>query len=299
MPSVTAHLLRRAVRSLRENVYLSLVATGVVASATLLLGVFLVIVHNLQAVTGGWERDTHISAWFAPDIPVERRFELKEQVGAMEAVSAVRYVSEDEARTWLAERVPEVAPVLADLGPDVLPASLEITLAPGHDDPEAIHRVAETLALPEFDGLDYGQQWVERFNAFLSMLRILAVVLGGMVALAGVFLVANTIHLVVFSRREELDTMRLVGASDRFVLVPFLVEALLQGIVGSGLAIGALAVLHHGFLVRLQAAVDLGVAGEPLSFLPWPMVLGLGLLGVALAVTGTWAAVARFLSKVA
>ncbi len=298
MSPVTGHLVRRSFRSLRENLYLNLVAAGVVAAATLLLGVFLVIVHNIQAVTGGWERDVHISAWFLPDIPVERRFELLEQVGAMAEVSAVRYVSEEEARTWLVERVPEVQAVLEALGPGVLPASLEITLVAGHDDPEGIRRVVAALALPEFDGLDYGQQWVERFNAFLSMLRILALVLAGMVALAAVFLVANTIHLVVFSRREELETMRLVGASDRFVRVPFLLEALVQGLVGSGLGVGALLLLHRGFLVRLRGAVDLGVAGEPLRFLPWPMAAGLVLLGVALAVVGAWAAVSRFLAKI-
>ena len=288
MSPLIGHILRRAFRSLWENLYLNLVSMGVITAAVLLMGIFLTVMYNLNSIVQDWERDVHISAYFHPDIPVERRFEIKEQVAAMTGVSSVRYVSEQDARAYLEARIPDVVPVLAELGDNVLPSSLEITLEKDYTQPGAIESIAVQLALPEFQDLDYGQQWVERFNSFLSLLQLLGIILGALIILATVFLVANTIHLVVYNRREELETMRLVGATDTFVGVPFLVEGLVQGLLGSGLAIGALYLVHRLVVLRLQSALQLH----------WQLLLLLLLVGMALGVIGSAMAVVRFLRKV-
>ena len=110
MSSLIAHILRRAMRSLWENLYLNLVATGVIAAAVLMLGVFLMVMYNVNAITHSWASDVHVSAYFVPDVPAERCFELKESMSALEGVESVRYVTEDEARAYLEERIPETGP---------------------------------------------------------------------------------------------------------------------------------------------------------------------------------------------
>ncbi len=297
MSSLMAHILRRAMRSLWENLYLNLVATGVIAASVLMLGVFLMVMYNLNAITHSWASDVHVSAYFRQDVPVERCFEIKEQVAAMPGVEAVQYVSEADAQAYLIERIPETEPVLAELGEGVLPASLEITLEPSMAREQGIQEMAAALQLAELAEVDYGQQWVERFNSFLNLLRLLGLVLGGLIAVAAVFLVANTIHLVVFSRRTELETMRLVGATDDTIMAPFLLEALVQGAVGSGLALLGLLAVHRWVILRLQDALDLSLAEDPLAFLPLDYTLSMVLVGVVLAVLGAWTAVNRFLAK--
>jgi cell division transport system permease protein len=291
------HIARRALRSLWENLYLNLVATGVIAASVLMLGVFLMVMYNLNAITHSWASDVHVSAYFRQDVPVERCFEIKEQVAAMPGVEAVQYVSEADAQAYLIERIPETEPVLAELGEGVLPASLEITLEPSMAREQGIQEMAAALQLAELAEVDYGQQWVERFNSFLNLLRLLGLVLGGLIAVAAVFLVANTIHLVVFSRRTELETMRLVGATDDTIMAPFLLEALVQGAVGSGLALLGLLAVHRWVILRLQDALDLSLAEDPLAFLPLDYTLSMVLVGVVLAVLGAWTAVNRFLAK--
>jgi cell division transport system permease protein len=297
MSSLMAHILRRAMRSLWENLYLNLVATGVIAASVLMLGVFLMVMYNLNAITHSWASDVHISAYFRADVPTERCFELKEQVSAMPGVEAVHFVSEDEARDYLVERVPETEAVLAELGHGVLPPSLEITLEPSMAREQGIQQMVEALSLPELDEIDYGQQWVERFNSFLALLRLLGLILGGLIALAAVFLVANTIHLVVYSRRTELETMRLVGATDDTIQAPFLIEGLVQGILGSGVALLGLVAVHRWVILRLQQALELNLADDPLAFLPLDYTLALVLVGSILGVLGAWSAVSRFLAK--
>jgi cell division transport system permease protein len=298
MPAMTGHVISRAGRSLYENAYLNLVATGVVAAAVLLVGIFLTVMFNLNALVEGWQQDVHVSAYFHPDIPVERRFELRDDIAAMPEVEAVRYFSEDDARAFLGEKVPEVRPVLENLGAHVLPASLEITLRQGFTRPDAIRAFADRITLAEFDSLDYGQQWVERFNSFLSILKLLGLVLGGLIALSAVFLVANTINLVVYSRRQELEITWLVGGTSAFVAIPFLVEGFVQGLVGSLLALGGIVLIHKSVVVRLQSALSLSLVEEPLRMLPWDKMALLLLLGVVFGVAGCGVAVWRFLRKV-
>lgn len=288
------HILRRALRSLWENLYLNLMASLVIAASLLLIGVYLTVQYNLNAIVDSWDRDVHISAYFRPEVSVERRLALREELQSRREVSQVQYISEAEAQAWLKERVPDIGPVLQELGETALPASLELTLVGAEANPESIRRFAEELPSTDFEAIDHGQEWVERFNAFLSLLKLLGAVLGALIGVAALFLVANTVHLIVYNRRLELEVQKLVGATNGFIMAPFLIEGLFHGLVGGMVATLGLFGVHRGLVVRLQEALQLGLAGE-LAFLPTSWVLGLVLLGLCLGVLASAMSVQRFL----
>ncbi len=294
MSSTGRHILRRTMRSLWENLSLNLVASGVIAAALMLAGVYLTVIVNLEGIVSSWERDVHVSAYFYSDVPVDRRFAIKDDIARLSEVDGIRYVSEEEARDYLSKKVPEVQNILGELGEGVLPASLEITLQEHLTGPSEVASFADRLKGPDFEEVDYGQEWVQRFNTFLNLLQVLGVALGGLILTASVFLVANAMHLVVYTRRPELETMKLVGATWGFISTPFLLEGAVQGLVGAGLAIGGVYGLHHFFLVRLQQSLELTLGGGTLSFLPLSYLVGLALAGVTLGVVGCLTAVRRF-----
>lgn len=294
MRPLLQHVLRRSLRSLRENLGLNLVSTGVIAAAMMLMGLTLVVVGNLSRVVETWDRDVHLSAYFFADVPEARRLELRDAVAARPEVQEVRYVSEAEAGAWLREVVPEIRPVLDELGDSVLPSSLEVLLLPQHTGPGQVEAFARSLGDADFTEVDHGQEWVQRFNAFLSLLRVLGVALGSLVLTATVFLVANAMHLVVYARREELETMKLVGATWGFIVAPFLIEGAVQGLVGGGLALGALYALHGVLVNRLGEALQVALSDTPLVFLPIGQVVGLLLVSVALGTLGCFTASRRF-----
>ncbi|MDG1479661.1 MAG: permease-like cell division protein FtsX [Myxococcota bacterium] len=298
MSHIVRHILRRSVRSLWENLYLNSVASGVIAAALLLFGVYLTVQYNLNSIVDTWSRDVHISAYFHPDTSEDRRFEAKNQIAARPGVASVRYVSEADARDWLTERVEGLEPVLIDLGEGILPASLEVTLTAEAARPAMVATFAEELAGPEFTDIDYGREWVERFNAFLSLLKALGVILGMLILVSAMFLVTNTVYLIVYNRKDELEVARLVGASDRYITAPFLFEGLVQGFIGGMLATVGLWGVHRILVLRLQEALQLEVAGE-LAFIPPAYVALLALSGVILGVTAAIIAVKRFLRGVA
>ena len=288
------HIIRRALRSLTENAYLNAVATGVIAAAVLLMGVFLTVQHNLNSIVDTWGRDVHVSAYFLAEVPEERRFAVRDRLGQDERVARVRYVSEADAQAWLGERVDGLEPILSELGSGVLPASLEITLAPGFDGTAQVAAWAEDLQGPDFSEVDYGQEWIERFNAFLGLLKLLGAVMGILLLLAALFLVANTVYLVVYNRRDELEVQKLVGATTSYIVAPFLIEGLVQGLFGGLFALIGLWGVHRMLVLRLQDAFQLGIAGE-LALLPFHWLLFLVLVAMVLGVGAAAVAVQRFL----
>lgn len=289
-----AHVLRRALRSLWENLSLNLVSTGVIAAALMLAGTYLTVMVNLGQIVDTWDRDVHVSLYFFPDVPVDRRFALKDEIEAMPQVAEVRYVSEAEARAWMEERVPEVTPALAELGDEVLPSSLELTLVERATHPAELAAVIAELQRPDFEDVDYGQEWVRRFDTFLSLLELLGVVLGTLIVTAAIFLVGNTMHLVAHARRAELETMKLVGATWGFVAAPFVLEGAIQGLIAGGLTVGGLWAIHNLLVVRLQAAFQLALGTQMLHPLPGQMQALLVLVGVVLGTVGCLTAIRRF-----
>lgn len=286
-------VLRRAGRGLHENLSLHVVSAGVIATSLTLLGVFLLAEVNLRGLTGAFAGDVQVSAYFRDGIDDATRTNVQAMVAARPEVASVVYVSETDALAWLSTHSPELGPVLDDLGTSALPASLEITLRSDAALTDFASSLRQTRA---FDDVDDGHEWVTRMAAFLSLLTTLGVALGVAISAATIFLVGNTVHLVVHARRDELAVMRLVGATDPFILGPFLLEGAITGLCGGGVAIGALYLVHAGLRTGAEAvfAGALGPAG--VAFLGPGWSLAIPLLGAALGAAATWGAVRRFLA---
>ncbi len=128
--------------------------------------------------------------------------------------------------------------------------------------------------------------------------QLAALVLFSALAVATAVLVSNTLRLAVFARRDEIEIMKLVGATDAFVSAPFLIEGLLQGLIGAAVAVGALLVAHAAVVPRLRAAIALADGLRLADTLPPPLLLGLVLGGGAVGLLGSALSVARTLRRV-
>ena len=212
--------LRRALRGLREHTYLALVNTGVICAALVLLGVYGLAVTNLQAIVNGWQQDVHVSAYFDPKVtPAEHAVALTE-LAARPEVAAVELVTSEMAAVWMRERMPELGPVLDELGAATLPASLEFTLKPGHRTTAEMGQLAAFLdQTAKFSAVDYGREWVEKAAGFVKTLTLLGFMLGAILAGAALFLVGNTIHLGQDRPGEGVPLRQTRAALGRVTLV--------------------------------------------------------------------------------
>ena len=291
------HILRRAIRSIWENLYLNAVSGSVIGASLLLLGIYSLIQTNLSSLMDTWNKDVHVSVYFADDINDEERLEIRDDIHKMPEVVQVRYISELEAKQWLMEEVGSVQETLSELGDDVLPASLEITLAEEMAHPDKIEEFAQKIESDRFKMVDYGVEWVENFNAFIRVFQALGTMVGFLIIIAAMFLVTNTVHLVIYNRREELEIATLVGASRNFIVIPFLLEGAIQGLVGALGAIMGLWMIHYTLSNQLQQSATFS-AVTSLEFVPFSDLLGLLLLGLVLGTLAAFVATYRFLSKI-
>ncbi len=282
------YFVRRALRNMRQSPFLCVAATGTVAVALSLLALFAVIVFNIQQVTSRWSQEIQVIAYFDEAPQGETLRQWQEKIEAYDAVSDVLFVSSEEAFSRFRERLGQDADLLDGLPVEVLPGSFEIRLHPKERSRAGVAKVVEALGqdVPAAD-LRYGQDWLVRFESLLVLMKMIGAILGGFLLFATLFIVANTIRLTLYTRRDELEVMSLVGATPLFIKLPFLFEGALQGLCGGGLALLSTFLLHAFFLRRGLADLLLATGGEQVLFLPLNAQIALLLAGTLLGFFGS------------
>jgi cell division transport system permease protein len=225
-----------------------------------------------------------------------QRAALQTLVATVEGVDSVRVVSQEEALERFRAGVGVGPELLEGLDENPLPASLEIVLAPSFRSPEGLRIVVEQIdGLAGIEDVSSGTDWVEGYMRAVALVRAVGIGLTILLALATLLIVGNTIRLAIYARRDELEILGLVGASRGFVITPFLLEGLVQGAFGGGLALLLLLGLFHLVLPGFEfgLAFVLGgstprffTSGEAVGMLAFGA--GLGLFGSAAAVSAGW-----------
>jgi cell division transport system permease protein len=288
---VLAHLiymLRRALRNMRQSPFLCFAAIGTVAVALCILAFFAIIVQNVQNLTAHWSEEVQVVAYI-DTLPEARQLEQwQKELRQLAGVQEVHFVSRQEAFARFKQRMGTNADLLDGLNADFLPASLEIGLKPAARNRAGIDAVLGHLRKnPSFSDLRYGQEWLERFETFLSLLQVAGAILGGFLLFATLFIVSNTIKLTLYARRDELEIMALVGGTSTFIKLPFLIEGALQGVCGGVLALGCSFALFQLFLREGLGRVLLSSGVSQIAFLPLPWQGGLVAAGTALGFFGS------------
>lgn len=284
------YFTRRALEGMARGPYVALVGTATIFVALFATGLLAGVLGGAERLLAAWAGEVRISAYLEPgtDLAASRA-----AVAAAAPGREVRAVPASAALRQLSEELGDQAHVLDGVGPGALPDSVDV-VAPGITLEQARRLAGRLRAVPGVADVDYGNAWLEKLELLVSRARTASLVLFSVLALATAVLVGNTLRLAVFARREEIEILKLVGATDSFVSTPFLIEGLLQGLAGAGLAVLALLAVYAGLVPRLQAAVPLASALRLGDTLPSGLLLGLlgggaavGLLGSAMAVVRT------------
>ncbi len=289
------YFLKRAFRGIRGNPTVSLLSVITIAVSLLTLGAFLLLYQNLRASAATWGGDVQVVAYLAEGMAPDEVNRLLESISGLPEVSAVKYVSREDALARFRRDLGGQAGVLEGLSRNPLPASLEVTLREGGAGPTAVRTVAGRVrGIGGVEDVQYGEEWIAQYGAFMNFLRILGLLLGGFLLAGSSLVVANTIRLAVYARREELEILSLVGASKPFVRIPFLIEGVLQGILGGALALAILYGAYRTVEPRLSKSLLLAAGHLDLAFLPAEAVLALLGVGAAVGLIGSALSVGRF-----
>lgn len=285
--------LSNAVRGIRTARATSALAVVTIAVVLVLIGSGSLLVSNMNRIIDDFGSDLQVTAFLDASVGNDEQRALAARVGAAPGVERVEIVTRDQALERF-ERIAGSAELLAGLEDNPLPASLEIFLLPEARNAASIEILDDALdGLPGIEELAHGQEWLEGYTRAISLIQGGSTLLGVVLGLAALLIVANTIRLAVYARRDELDILALVGASRTFVRVPFLLEGTLQGLLGGLLALLLLFGGYELLLPQVRYGLDLMVGNAELRFFTSAEMVrlvasgaGLGFLGSITALMG-------------
>ena len=285
--------LAEAFKNIRLNLLMSITAVTTTFICILVFGVGLLVSEHVEGVIGSVREDVSVEV-FMPGRG-EEVAALEEKAGGWEEVASVERISEEQALAAFKDTFREQPELYENLDRGVLPASLQIQLT----NPDLADEVAGKLKAEGFseENLSYPQQTIERLNSVTSYMLWGLYAATLLFLVASVLLISNAIRLSIFARRKEIEVMKLVGASDGFVRTPFVLEGLIQGLLGAGLA--ALAVIWLNFLFvdwSRDALTFVPISNSAVSTAS--VLLVLVVVGVAIGVCGSFLSVTRFLRKI-
>lgn len=286
------YLLRAAAGDLRRAPFVHVAAALTIGLSLFLAGLFGAVVVNLSRLLEEWGADVQLSVYL-DDGASEARIvsAVSRELGGVPAT----LVGKAEALDRLRRSLGDLAGALDGLGEDPLPRSVEARPLESMDAGEVRAAAVRIGKLPGVTEVDYGKDWLERLEALLGLLRAVGTALGGLVIVAAVLLVSSAIQLSVYARRDEIEIMKLVGATDWYVRTPFLIEGLVQGLAGAALAAGGLWLCNLALGARVREALTFAAGLADASVFTAETAGILAAAGVALGLLGSAAAVARFL----
>ena len=302
MPINTGYFLKEAGINFKRNWVMSFGAIITIFLSLLLIGVSLLIGNVAGSLITKTEQKVTIQLFIRDDASQTDVQSLQSKLEADPLVKGVDYVSKDQALARFKVQMKQTPDVINNLEGNPLPASLEIEL---HDTHNVSKVVATIKASPELkkicdrpdkpaDSLRYGQGVVQRLFNFTRVIRVVGVVFIVMLAVVSLIFINNTIRMAIFARRNELAIMRLVGASNWFIRMPFIFEGMLQAIIGALLAIGVIMGLQFLGLPRIQNTLAFMHFGSTNGFV-WLISLVLLAGGVVIGGIGSWLAMRRYL----
>ncbi len=249
--TAVAYALKEAFNNLGRNALIVLGAIlAVFISLTLTFGT-LVFGEIVRVNTLQWAQDVRVIAFLQDDLTAAATDDLKQEIASWPQVEDVFYVSKPEARDEALVLFSNDEAMLRVIGesPDLLPASLRVQPVDPQDYNLIVTRLQSSPGVQQVESAD---EAIDAMIALRDGLRIMFWLLAVALGVAAVALIANTIHMAIYARREEIEIMQLVGASNWFVRTPFLIEGALEGLIGGALAVAFIVIAQQLAVDRLE-----------------------------------------------
>jgi len=226
---------REALTASRRAPLLSALGIVTIAFSLFAFGLFGLVAINIRKALEQVSERVEVRAFLSDSSDIEQVAAAMKDVGEFPEVERVDYVSKEAALDRARKEMGEFADVF-EAG--VLPASIEVHLRPGQRSPAIVKSVADRIRTYHFvDDVRYGEEWVEKLYKLRNIATVAGITLGAAFAAVAVIIIGATIRMTVLARAKEISIMRLVGATDMFIRMPFLIDGLVKGVLGGLLAL--------------------------------------------------------------
>ncbi len=252
--------LKRALQDIRQNRLLNAVTISTIALSILIVSAAFLFFLNTTDMLEAWRRGIRIMVYLESDLDKAQRHAIETRIKKLYGVQAARFIPKETALEQLRAQMQRQSAILDGLDQNPLPDAFEVQMIPTASTWEKAEELARSLeAVAGVSDVEYGQRWVERFVTLFNLFRLTSYAMGGLFFIASVFIVGNTVRLILYSRRQEVEIMRLVGATERFILAPFYFQSMIQGALGGVCGLVALFIMFMLIQSKIQAVSVTGL----------------------------------------
>jgi len=289
-------VVRRVLKSLRELFWTHLLTSGIMAMTLFVFGGFLLIQQNLSGFLKGWSDEFKVFAYLSEDVTPARLASIRTLISGYPEVENVRYVSKEDAWNTFEQGLGSQSGILEGLSPNILPASLEIEIDDSARQRQVVTQLAGRLeSVPGIQEVEYPETWIEKVRLLIAGIEWVKWILGGFLFLVAFLIVVSTIKLAIMARRDEIEIMQLVGATNGLIKAPFVLEGMIQGVFGACFALVLLRGLFSLVTADPLAPLSPMIAVDQLVFLRPQESAFILFLGWLLGTGGSILSVKRYL----
>lgn len=247
---------KKAFQDIVNNRFLNTVTVITIGLSVLIVSSFALLIINTDALLNSWKKGIRVLVYLKPEATEANRLDLNYLIQKIDGVEETRFISKEKALVFLKDKMKHQSSILENLPTNPLPDAFEIRVKSSSQDMKEIEALAvEIEALPHVEQVEYGQHWIKRLTSITGVFKFVGYVMGGLFVVATLFIIANTIRLVLYSKKDEIEIMKLVGATHRFIKAPFYIEGLILGALGSVIGIVALFVAYRLVLANFQQSL--------------------------------------------
>ncbi len=286
------YYFREVILSMIRNRWMTFASIGTVALSLFVLGVFLILVMNMNKMASSLESQVQISVYINDNLPEQGRKEIERMTRDMKSVTAVEYVPREVALKKLQERLGENKKILDALGEsNPLPNSFLVTVKSAEDVKKTANLIADLYGVDE---VKYGQDVAANLFELTHLIRFFGLILMALLMFATIFIISNTIRLTVFARRKEIAIMKYVGATDWFIRWPFIFEGVGLGIIGGGVSALALRSFYSAMVTKIYESLTFFPMVEQYPFMHY-VTIALICAGIFIGILGSTISLKRFM----
>jgi cell division transport system permease protein len=239
--------IKKALTDIRLNRFLNLVTIFTISLSILVVSVFMLFFENAGRVIEAWNQGGRAMIYLKDNFTMDMLPELKDRIMGLGNIQDLVFISKDEALDRLKKEVSSSSAFLKTLQGNPLPDALEIKMK-SYNSLEEVEAFAQKIKTIEIvEDVEYGQGWLGKFLKIFNLFKITGYAMCGLFFLIALFITSNTVRLALYSRKLEVEVMRLVGATENFIKAPFYVEGLLQGFIGGILGLVILLITYLMF----------------------------------------------------
>jgi len=286
------YALQTAMKSIWNEKWINLLTVLSVSIGLLILSSFVTVTLNVDSALKRWAKGFGMVVYLDEDLTGKAENELKKLFLQDPDILEVRYISKEQAVRELRLSLGENASILDELDENPLPSSFELKLKRELLKPAVVKKKAEQISrLKGVEEVQYGEKWLSSLNTLSTILKTSAIFLGCAILVAIVFITYNTIKIFFYRRKDEIETLKLLGATRTFIRLPFLIEGLFIGIAGGLISAVALFGIHS--MISFKGVEILPSIRTLMVAPPLQAYILIVLVGAVMSLTGSFIAVGR------